>query len=397
MHKAIITAIAALSLIAATPASAITLGIDDGSMVYEPQSPAPLLDAAQAHNAKLVRTITRPDRPLARYVALAEQARDRGMLFHATIDFSYGKSGEVSVDEFTAYLRTTVQALAATGVELRISVVNEADIFFPVAGQCTPDSIDQIIRSSGQRIVTSTKVVTKKVRKTKRVRYTVKKNGKRIVRYKTVKVSKRVKTVKRRSGKRIVTYRMVPVYVTKKVPVKTSTVVTSYEDRAQTVLTPKAACASILRARMAHPYIVAGINATRALAPSASIDGTETSPIVGFDVFVRELGRLGLPPIDGWAHHPYGGDVSLIRQVVTETFGNLPLDLTEFGIQRKDGDAVATEHWRAMGQAACSINARSLVAYQWQSENRETGWDTSLMDRGIVDTPQAQTFAAIAC
>jgi len=154
----------------------------------------------------------------------------------------------------------------------------------------------------------------------------------------------------------------------------------------------------------------------RDAAPRAEIVIGETSPVDGVGVFIRELGRQGIPRVDAWAHHPYPGVADRARDaraadaywlartaelaaLVRDHVGPLRLDLDEFGVPRQWGitdETQAAAIWRDAYRTACAVGARVLVAYQWQNTRLED-WDTSLLRPAWTDTAQSRAFADARC
>ena len=125
----------------------------------------------------------------------------------------------------------------------------------------------------------------------------------------------------------------------------------------------------------------AGIKSVR---PNAMVWLGETSPHAMS--FLQALDAIGLPPADGYAHHPYqfsdpaldpGGDIGVAGLArLRPLIGGLPLYLTEFGY--KQGSPRAAWICPAI-TAARRAFANLLVMYQL-FPRRTDRWDTSLLN-----------------
>ena len=178
-------------------------------------------------------------------------------------------------------------------------------------------------------------------------------------------------------------------------------------------------CLSIQRARRAAAFLAAAVPAVRAAAPMADVGAGETSTVVGVDIFVRELARIGIPPIDRWAHHPYAC-IDQSREVacavgaagssrlpeyaalIHELFGaTLPLDLTEFGVLHRlvADPEVRASIWRTLFERACATGVRTIVVYQWTPtpDGEARTWDTSILGAGLSETPESALLSAASC
>jgi hypothetical protein len=393
-----VLAVLIVSALAAPPAAyGVTLGMADDPTLVRSGTPDALLDVGQQHNVGIVRVIASEDRDAAQYVTLAENLRARGMTLHATLALPWGSQDTVAPARFAEWAAGMAATLQATGVDLRVSLLNEPDWTLPAADECgTPEAVQRVVRSAGSRAVTSTTSRRVRVPRTKVVRRVVRRHGRRVVVSRRVAVTRRVRVRRRAHGRTVTSWRTVPVY--RWALRATSTVSDEATDSyaTDTTLTPRRECFAITRARIAGAYLRAAVPAVRAAAPGVPVVIGETSPNVGVVPFVAELGRQGVPAVDGWADHPYGlWAAQATADAVRAAFGSLTLDWTEFGSPVADGDDAAAALWRQAGALADSLGVRALVAYQWQHED-DHAWDTSLLDPGMADTGRAQAFSALA-
>jgi hypothetical protein len=181
-------------------------------------------------------------------------------------------------------------------------------------------------------------------------------------------------------------------------------------------LSAHSGCLRVMRARRYAAILRDLVPALRDAAPHADIVIGETSPVDGVGAFIRELGRLGVPRADAWAHHPYPGVAARAQDaraadaywlgrtaelaaLVRDEVAPLRLDLDEFGVPKQWGiadEARAAAIWREAYRTACAVGARVLVAYQWQNTRLED-WDTALLRPGWTDTAQSRAFEDARC
>jgi hypothetical protein len=383
------------------------VGISDDAMFLRTSSDVgALLQVGQDHQAGEWRTIAYMGRDDARILAATQEAAARGMRVHVALtapDFT-----AVTARDFATWAAGMSGALAATGAALTVSLLNEPDLTMPAAAECdTAAAVERTVTTAGYRQGTKTVAVpvTRRVRVVRRV------HGKRRVTFKRVAVYRIVKRVVRRHGHRVVVRRRVRVTRLEQRATLVSTLDTS------TTLTagPQTTCAEVGRARAAARYLRAAIPAVRNAAPDARIDIGETSPNMGVTEFYAELARISIPTFDGVAHHPYAfirdgapatppdgmltaQQIPDLASMVHRLFGDVPIDLSEFGVNPFSvDDATSAQVWRATYAAACRIGARSLVAYQWWQTDGTPGWNTALLAADGSETASSQVVTGLHC
>lgn len=385
---------AAVLAVPISAAKAVTLGMADDPVLLRSggDARAALLDAGQSRHVGVVRVIASVDRDREGYLSLARTLRDRGMTMLATLDIPFGAArGHQSPDYFAPWAAGMAADLAATGVDLRVSLLNEPDLRLPAAGLCAPDAVDRIVNSSRPVTTATTSRLRVRVRRTRVIRYVLHRHGHRVVVRRRVPMTHRVRVRQRSHGYRWVTR---PAYrwTFRRVTTTGEGRVDSYS--VVTDLTPRRQCFAIIRARHAAEYLRAAIPAVRAAAPGVPVEIGETSPDPSASTFIGELATQGLPPVDGWADHPYGLlQAEATANLVRRYFGPIPLDWTEFGSD--GGPAFAALLWRQAGGLAKRLGVRDLVAYQWQTEPGAR-WDTSLLGPGLTETERSKEFESIA-
>jgi hypothetical protein len=380
---------------------------DDALLVYGAGGADQVLDGMAAHRVTFVRTIAYYGQPLDPWVVAAQRARTHGLAMRTSLALPWGEPQiDVTPRAFAAWAGRAARALANTGVDLRISVLNEPDLLIAAGDGCgTTTAVDRAIASAGYR------KARRWVIKTKTVRKVVRRHGRRVVVKRKVRVYRIVRVAVWRHGRRIVVRRRRPVMVR-----RTFIVPTTYS-LSPTTLTAQRGCLAVMRARRAVALWNAAIPAIRRTSPGVSIDIGETSPAAGVEPFIAAVGRLGVPRVDGWAHHPYfmgpgpgllGAErLDALRAAVTAAIGDVPLDLTEFGIPVRGHRHVITpetperaaELWRSAYHRACTIGARELVAYQWAPTpaGSESPWDTGILSDDGGESPASTQLASLAC
>ncbi len=368
---------------------------DDGGLVTEPVNPDGVLDAGAARGVRFVRLLTYMNRypDDDRYLWAAERAARRGLGLDVVLALPWGHAqADVTPTEFAAWAAQLAARMAAIGAPLRVSVMNEPDLLLEASDLCDPATAQRVTRQAGY-VPTATRVRVK-VRRSRIARRVVRRHGKRkVVRRKLVWTAHRWKT-RKTLGATIRTIDSATISVAQ-------------------------GCLSIQRARRAATFLNAAIPAVRAAAPGIAVGAGETSACAGVGVFLRELARVGIPPVDRWAHHPYpriadGREVASppaqfwsdriveYSALVHELFGAAtPIDLTEFGVKHSyvSDPHVRAEIWRTAFARACTARVRSLVAYQWTPTPGDQGrtWDTSIMGAGLTDTLESAQLPTLRC
>jgi len=393
MRLAFYCALMACAVLLAVPAAYADpeLGVADDSVL--PTAPGALLDAAEGHGATFVRTVIYMNRETAPSIAAAREARARGIGMHAVLALPRGDAQiGITPEQYAAWAATTAAELRATGVDLRLSLLNEPDGLLPVADAC---ATSDAVRST----LTRTGYVSRdqRVRAPKTRRIVIRRRGRRPVKRRVI-VTRVIRRKVVRRGKRRIVRKRVPVMVWRSVH---TLVPTSYSTEVVT-LTPRRGCFMINRAHLAAQFLRIAIPAVRSTAPGVPIDVGETSPCIGVETFIAELGRIGIPPVDGWAHHPYpflvGGEqeaspdgnlgadkLPRLAADMRAAFGALPLDLTEFGVPTRRHEpttqTVIARVWRKTFALACEVGVRELVAYQWGPTPTASvsRWDTGIL------------------
>jgi hypothetical protein len=387
-----VLAVLIVSALAAPPAAyGVTLaGADDGALVYHPERRAAALDAMQVHGVTVVRTIDHMQADQDAYVSLAADLAARGLTLRA----SMMPANWTTPDEFADDVVRQARALAATGVSLRLSLLNEPDLGLSV-GEADCDDPTVVSRSlASVDLDVVERQVRVKVRRTRVVVRVVRRHGKRTRVRRVVAVSR----LTSRHGRRV----RVPVF---RYVMRTQRLVESHERTDTNVtLTPRRGCFAVQRARRAASLMRAAIPALRSALPDVQIDAGEVSPVAGVTVYLAELARQRVPAVDGAAMHPYpaalaGWDSSALPlerfddavTLLHRAFGDVPVDVTEFGqMVGSEPDAA----WARAMPVFCSAGAREVTAYQWDdaSTGLDSGWNTSLLAPGLVDTPRGETF-----
>lgn len=246
---------------------------DDGGLVTAPVDPDGVLAAGAAHGASFVRLIaymgSYPNDE--RYVQAAERAASRGMGLDVVLALPWGGAqAGVSPAAFAEWARPLAVRLAALGAPLRVSILNEPDLILSSGDSCDPATAQRVVREAGY--VPSVKRVRITLRRSRITRRVVRRQGRRrVIRRKLVWKVRRWKTVK---GKRLI---------------ETS--------GTHETITVGQGCLAIRRARRAATFLNAAIPAIRSAVPGIEVGAGETSPNPGVEVFVRELARVGIPPI----------------------------------------------------------------------------------------------------
>jgi hypothetical protein len=392
-------AVLALALAAASPGAAAAdpvLGLaDDGSQITAPVDPDEVLSAGMAHGARFVRLIAYMGSYPGddRYLLAAQRVAARGLGLDVVLALpAGGAQAGVTAPAFAAWAAQLAARLAATGAPLRVSLLNEPDLVLTAGDTCDPVAAEQIVREAGY--VPGRHRVRVTVRQTRIVRRVVRRDGRRrVVRRRLVWKAHRWKVV--------------------------TTLGSTSASSAIASVSVAQGCLSVRRARRAATFLGAAIPAVRAAAPGIQVGAGETSPFFGLDVFMRELARVGIPPVDRWAHHPYvfvqdgrqlasppgwfGADrLSEEAGLVHSLFGaGIPLDVTEFGVKHSavPDPQVRAAIWRAAIASACAAQVRSIVAYQWTPTPIDQGrsWDTSIMGDGLTETPESAQLPTLRC
>ena len=368
---------------------------DDGGLITAPVNPDEVLSAGTAHGARFVRVIAYmgryPDDD--RYLTAAHRAASRGLGLDVVLALPTGSAqAGVTPPGFAAWAAQLAARLSATGAPLRVSLLNEPDLILPAGDTCDPVVAEQIVREAGYVPVRHR--VRVRVRRTRIVRRVVRRHGhRRVIRRRLVWKASRWKVV--------------------------TTLGASSTSTSVATVSIAQGCLSVRRARRAATFLSAGIPAVRAAAPGIEVGAGETSPCVGVEVFMRELARVGIPPVDRWAHHPYaylqdgrqvpsppgwmGADRLTDEAVMVHSlFGpGIPIDVTEFGVKHS---AVPDPHvraaiWRGAIASACTAQVRSVVAYQWTPTPLDQGrsWDTAIMGDGLTETPESAQLPTLRC
>lgn len=379
----------------ATPARAdrLALGMqDDAALALWPRDAAGLLALGRSHGVSAVRFIVYPHQDLDRFATATDAAVAQGMQVEVTL----AASG-LEPESYGRWAVATARRLREHGAAA-FSVLNEPDLTLPSGSACDPSAAPEVLRQEGVRVVRR-----RVARRRAPVRY-------RLIR----------RWSRRPSRRRIVVRRRIPavpglgsVVVTRTSPLQTAT------SGAPMTAAPEgvAICRRIIRARVAAGYYRVVIPALRRAAPGAEIWIGETSPVHGVQQFIETLRQEPLPPVDGFAHHPYSRwdgqpsteDGSLWLDHLgrlPSLLGGLPLYLTEFGVMAgetryriMDAEGAAAV-WRRAIKASCDVGARQLVAYQWDPNPPGTDpsrWDTSILGHGRTPTPALGVFAAADC
>ena len=368
---------------------------DDGGLITAPVDPDGVLSAGAAHGARFVRLIAYMGSYPGddRYLLAAQRIAARGLGLDVVLALPPGSAqAGVTAPAFAAWAAQLAARLAAVGAPLRVSLLNEPDLVLSAVDACDPLTAEQVVREAGYTPVRRRVRIT--VRRTRMVRRVVRRHGhRRIARRRLVWKAWRWQTV------------------TTLGPTSTTSTTSS--------VSVAQGCLSVRRARRAATFLNAAIPAVRAAAPGIEVGAGETSPCTGVEVFTRELGRLGIPPIDRWAHHPYvytrdgrpvpspPGWVGADRladegALVHALFGaGTPLDVTEFGVKHSaiPDPQVRAEIWRTAIASACAAQVRSIVAYQWTPTPLDQGrsWDTSIMGEGLTETPESTQLPTLRC
>lgn len=383
---------AAPTIAAADPALGLA---DDGGLVTQPVDPDAVLAFGSAHGATFVRLIaymgSYPNDD--RYVDAARRAAAAGFGLDVVLALPWGQAqAGVAPPAFAAWAAGLAARMAAIGPPLRVSVLNEPDLYLSASDDCDASTALRVVREAGYAPVwTRTRVTLRRSRIARRV---VRRHGhRRMIRRKLVWTVHRWRT----------------------------RTVLRAADTAIHVATISVArgCLSVQRARRAATFLGAAIPAVRAAAPGIEVGAGETSPLAGVEVFMRELARVGIPSVDRWAHHPYpvisdgrqvasaagqSGSDQLVAyaRLVHALFGAAtPIDLTEFGVLHSlvPDPQVRASIWRTAFADACAARARSIVAYQWTPTPAGQGrsWDTSIVGAGEADTPESAQLPSLRC
>jgi len=400
-HGVVVGTAAALAVVfaCASPraqAADPVLGLaDDGSLITAPVNPDEVLSAGTAHGARFVRLIAYMGSYPGddRYLLAAQRVAARGLGLDVVLALPPGGAqAGVTPPGFAAWAAQLAARLAATGAPLRVSLLNEPDLVLSAGDTCDPVAAAQIVREAGYVPVPH------------RVRVTVRRT--RIVR----------RVVRRRGHRRIVRRRL--AWKATRWKIVTTLASTSTSSTVASVSVAQG-CLSVRRARRTAAFLDAAIPAVRAAVPGIQVGAGETSPLLGVEVFMRELARVGIPPVDRWAHHPYvyvqdgrqlpsppgwlGADrLSDEATLVHTLFGaGIPLDVTEFGVKHSTvpDPQVRAAIWRAAVASACAAQVRSIVAYQWTPTPLDQGrsWDTSIMGDGLTETPESAQLPTLRC
>lgn len=387
---------AAVSVGCASPALAANpvLGVsDDAALVTNPAQPDRVLASASAHGARFVRSIAYMDRYAhdSRYLDLARQAAGQGLGMDVVLAVPHGDDqANVTPEQFASWAGRLARRLAAANPSLRLSVLNEPDFTLAESEACEPAVALRVVQRSGYSKVNVR--VQVHVRRSRIGHRVVRRHGRRrVVHKKLVWKVHRWKTVQRLA--------------------KTSLSETP-------VITVRKGCQTIRRAQRAARLLRAAIPAIRAAAPGVEVGAGETSPCWSTELFMRELAKAGIPPIDRWAHHPYvlgyrgdeepsrdgwmGSDrLVTVTQLVRELFGpGIPVDVTEFGVKHEEmpDPAVRVAIWKALYARACEAGIRSIVAYQWMPPlEADPGWNTAIMGPGFSETPESRLLPGLDC
>ncbi len=368
---------------------------DDGGLVTQPVNPDGVLAAGAARGATFVRILaymgSYPNDD--RYVQAAAHAAGRGFGLDVVLGVPWWHAQMTTTPpQFAAWAAQLAARLKAIGAPLRLSILNEPDLLLAASDLCDPATAQRVVREAGY--LPATKRVRVALRRSRIARRVVRRHGhRRVIRRKLVWTAHRWKT------KRFL-----------KPTVQAST---------RETISVAQGCLSVQRARRAAGFLNAAIPAVRAAAPGIEVGAGETSATAGVGVFVRELVRVGIPPVDRWAHHPYpkiadGREIASppaqywsdrlvdYAQLVHELLGpSIPLDVTEFGVKHATvpDPQVRASIWRAAYARACAAHVRSIVAYQWTPtpDGEGRSWDTSIMGTGLTETPESQQLPTLRC
>lgn len=397
-------------VVAATagPAPALERAVqDDRELVHWPTSGSrTLLGSVAGWGVSHVRMIVYPDVPFERYAVAVAAARRSGLRVQVVLH-EQRTPGHLGPEAFGEWVEQVAPQLAARGVE-RFSVLNEPDLLLPASGSCRPDEVRSVVEGSG--LASHLEVI----RSWQPVRRVI--DGRRSARPLLVRVPaqrsvRRVLTTSAGQHRKVVLSRRMRA-VTRRV--LRLTLPASSE---AVVLTERQACPKAQRAALAARYYRSAIPKLRSAAPGAEVLIGETSPVLGIEAFLLELAAQEWPRADGFAHHPYpnqhgqtqaGGlwldRTRVLRRLLDERFGGLPVYFTEFGVRVRD-DRVAWSSDRAAAiwadafREACAVGARQLLAYQLMptpapaDPDWPAPWDSGLLGPGAGETPAARLFA----
>lgn len=387
---------------------------DDGELVMNPANPDALLAVGAAHGVQFVRLIAymgsypHDDR----YVQAAERVAAHGLGLDVVLALPWA-SAQFGIEppRFAAWAARLAGRLAAVGAPLRLSILNEPDLYLTASDDCDPMTARRVVHDLGYgatkgRIrvaVRRTRIVQRTTRHPRRFRVSA--GRRQLFRPRNPAADRH------RPGSRLVW--KVRVW-------KAATVLKPADPTIDSAtMTVTQGCVSIQRARRAAAFLKAAIPAVRVAAPGIEVGAGETSPLAGVGIFMRELARVGIPPIDRWAHHPYprlaeGHEVTSLdgeawsdrlvahAALARQLFGaGIPLDLTEFGVLHRivNDPAVRASIWRTAFERACAAGARSIVAYQWAPTPAGQGrtWDSSIMGDGLTETPESAQLPQLRC
>src|SRR4051794_37655006 len=110
---------------------------DDPELVFS-GFPEVALDAGAARGVSVVRTAVLPGEPVAAYVGLAREVAARGWILHATL-------GRDEPRDYAAWASAVARRLAATGVRLRLGVLNEPDLALDAPDACDPVTEQRVL------------------------------------------------------------------------------------------------------------------------------------------------------------------------------------------------------------------------------------------------------------
>src|SRR4051794_28145169 len=116
---------------------------DDPELVFS-GFPEVALDAGAARGVSVVRTAVLPAEPVAAYVGLAREVAARGWILDATL-------GRDEPRDYAAWASAVARRLAATGVRLRLGVLNEPDLALDAPDACDAVTEQRVLHELGYR------------------------------------------------------------------------------------------------------------------------------------------------------------------------------------------------------------------------------------------------------
>ena len=326
--------IASLALLAPGAQAASSLGVaDDGVFVYQRQNRSLALDRVKALGATHIRvmikhrsgqsngtsdrTVNSLDVPIQQYEDALRAITSAGLTPQVTLSWN----GEDDPGEIAAWSGAMTLRLGAY-VTLW-SVLSEPDLNLRVTSRECNESAVRALVKSGQ-IKTIVKVV--RVKKYRRTRVTIVRNGKRLRVWKRLYWIKKIKVLHK--GK----VRVVKVKRRRYKWVKRKRTFAVTLGGTNGLLTLQEACQSIVRGRKYQPIFASSAAAIHIADPGSQVWAGETSAHLGLDLFVGAAGRLNA---DCWAHHPYEWAAWGASRVGTlSSLAGMPVCVTEFGYPR---------------------------------------------------------------